>query len=925
MTKDEWIKVINERQDMYVNQLCNMIEQSLMRKEIFFNSPTGTGKTIMVAKLVNMLESKNYFFLITTLSRGGLNQQIEASLKSKITNENFFVFGVSSYTKTTKLQSTQILEMIPSDKKLIWIRDEGHIKSNNWTELLEKKSFKIINVSATNKEVDIQCNFSDTPLLRTPYQMHGTPTEAIDRLIKVKLVHQNVPQYNPCLIVRDVSGVLVNEFVSLCNKYHLKYIDITENNVDVQELSKNDNEYDVIINKMKITEGIDIPRANVIYIGNRPSNDATTIQLIGRVRRNALLWHDGIDIFEPNNKPLLEETTKTYVYYQYDKVSVATTDGELCMELSDTISVEQILLDEVYVEENRLANGYKIAELEMLSKPYTGKLQLSHENDFVTITNIPELYKKITKIIEFDGYKYKEIVSDKELIQVSFDKTKYYKQENAGKWRITKTVSDNILYGKLKSFLEFKYQEELSNISNVVSNDKEQSTEKMQRKNNAALTYLVEYYLKYLLFGESYLYPYYDIAKHQFEKSQYVFTELDLLLYALSLMYKNKSNIYYGTLIGRMVPAFSIDEIMVLDEDQKKEIEFKAHEGLKLLTRFIKFDDKPYSTYHLGNAKILHGVASILTKNKIILFSNSGHITKKQIYKGLAYHFLSTKRFDLQIDEICLYDFKSAEFVAIPIMEKNKTKLKYLPPEHGTKLHNKHVFETFSFDQLKSYYSTYGKLITLEAIGKQGNILKKSKTILIFDKKANKTKKTTQKRILNIAMETKDYDVVKKLLECMLPSKDTLYAAILTKNFPIVERDLLCVKPTVDSLMIAIKGLDFELVQRLVPKVKVDFKVLNEAIKQGDEEIVEYIADKINVTKYNANDIIRTQYIPLIQKLVVKIKPTPYNLKVAIDTGSTEVVQIISKKMKVIPNQCLEYAYKVNHNMFIFIKNIIRS
>lgn len=907
MTKDEWIKVINERQDMYVNQLCNMIEQNLMRKEIFFNSPTGTGKTIMVAKLVNMLESKNYFFLITTLSRGGLNQQIEASLKSKITNENFFVFGVSSYTKTTKLQSTQILEMIPSDKKLIWIRDEGHIKSNNWTELLEKKSFKIINVSATNKEVDIQCNFSDTPLLRTPYQMHGTPTEAIDRLIKVKLVHQNVPQYNPCLIVRDVSGVLVNEFVSLCNKYHLKYIDITENNVDVQELSKNDNEYDVIINKMKITEGIDIPRANVIYIGNRPSNDATTIQLIGRVRRNALLWHDGIDIFEPNNKPLLEETTKTYIYYLCDNVSVSTTDGELCMELSDTISVEKILLDEIFVEENRLSNGYKIAELEMFSKPYTGKLQLSHENDFVTITNIPELYKKITKIIEFDGYKYKEIVSDKELIQVSFDKTKYYKQENAGKWRITTTVSDNILYGKLKTYIEAKYREELFLIQyQRYETEKSDISSFAQRKISASLTYLTEYYIKFLLFGKEFLQPFYSIAEHQFEQSQFKFSELDIILFSLSMLYKKQLNVYYGSLIGRMIPALSLDEIMELSENAKLEIVVKAQKGLRILSKYVVFENKPYSSYHLGNPRVLHGVVSLLTKNKLVLLSNVGNITKNQIYKGLAYHFLSTKRYDLLIDEVIIYDFKNAEIVSIPIQEKNLTKLSYIAPLVDANSSNRELVKDFSFNHLKAFYSLYGKYATLQAIECLKNTLGQSKNYFINDKKTGKKQRLSQKQILNIAMSIGDGDIIEKFLEYMQPSKDTLRVAILMNNINISETLLSCVTPSTDTIIVAIKANNVQMVKKLALKVKIDFTVLSEALLTQNETIINCVADKINVTKYNANEIIRTQYIPLIKRLVSKITPTEYNLNVAIKTNNLEVVELITEKMKSIPANCLD-------------------
>ena len=89
------------------------------------------------------------------------------------------------------------------------------------------------------------------------------------------------------------------------------------------------------------------------------------------------------------------------------------------MELSDTISLEQLLLEEVSVKNNYLSNGYKIAELDNLIEPYTGILQLSHQERFVTITNLPSLYKKTTSFSSFDGFKFKEINSDTGIVKAS--------------------------------------------------------------------------------------------------------------------------------------------------------------------------------------------------------------------------------------------------------------------------------------------------------------------------------------------------------------------------------------------------------------------------------------------------------------------------------------------------------------------------
>ncbi|MCR5775912.1 MAG: hypothetical protein K6G84_00660, partial [Lachnospiraceae bacterium] len=57
--------------------LINSSEYSSM-KAINFTSPTGTGKTKMMSKLIDRLPE--YYYIITTLSKGQLNRQIRDSL-----------------------------------------------------------------------------------------------------------------------------------------------------------------------------------------------------------------------------------------------------------------------------------------------------------------------------------------------------------------------------------------------------------------------------------------------------------------------------------------------------------------------------------------------------------------------------------------------------------------------------------------------------------------------------------------------------------------------------------------------------------------------------------------------------------------------------------------------------------------------------
>ena len=723
MTKKEWLEIITNRQRMYANQLAGIIKEDGVKKTINFNSPTGSGKTVMMAMLVNLLADEGFFFLITTLSRGGLNKQVGSALSNMIKSDNYYVYGASSFASNTKLRAKDILSKVPADKNLIWIRDEGHIKSNNWTRILENVSYKIVNVSATNDQVDIQCNFTDTPLLRTPIQLFGSPRESIEKLLEIKEIHKLVPHYNPCLIVRDVNEQVTDEFFSLAEEYNLKIINITDSDVDVQNLCQNDNEIDIIVNKMKITEGIDIPRGSVFYIGNKPNNEATVIQLIGRVRRNALLWNDDIDIFLPENSKLLEETTKTYIYYRIDGSGVKTNaDNELSMELSDLISLESLIPDVIEVKCNCLSNGYRISELSLLGeKQFSGTIKLSHSSDFVRALNLPELYQRKVKEVEQFGYEYKEVVQDKDLVTISFDKTKFFKTGEIGVWRTTTTVSDNIQFGKLDRFIRKRYQEEIRNaLEKKVRRNRFICVENYEneRRINRCISYLCEYYLKYLVFGENYLYPFVDMAKKQFSLIDSS-DEIDILFYAISLCYKKQMAVFYGELIERMIPMLTIEELRQMPLEIKNQIIEMAKSTLPKVLQIIGEGVKQEDLRcpHFGNPNILHGTVDLVFEKTLIQFSCKGTITREDVSKALAYHYLSTKRYDLSIQRVVLVDFRTEDPIVINITEANLSKLKFIP----AKIVNVNYFgneanEAFEPNKLKHYYSIYGNEFTLSLL-----------------------------------------------------------------------------------------------------------------------------------------------------------------------------------------------------------------
>lgn len=380
MTKADAFKEINDTQEFYINELVDIIldSHSDCLKTINFTSPTGTGKTNMMSLLCNKLPE--YYFIITTLSKGQLHTQVKKNMSRLVHQDNFMVYGLCDYTSNTKRTASDILSLLPSDKKIIWLRDEGHINTNKWQEILNARCYKIVNISATNKEATgVKCNFTNTMMLRTVHQNIGTPEDALDKLLEVKKYHKKVKGYNPCAIMRCLDSNIENQVIVACKERGLKYINITTEDFDMAEICEDDNEYDVILNKFKIVEGIDLRRAHVVYMTNEPSNASTTIQIIGRCRRNALLYKDDIDIFDAANKTLLNNTRQCFVFYNVESMNIDQDEnGELCQAFCDTISCQELKPESViHVEDGQMDNGLNIIELEGETGNYKVEIDLA--------------------------------------------------------------------------------------------------------------------------------------------------------------------------------------------------------------------------------------------------------------------------------------------------------------------------------------------------------------------------------------------------------------------------------------------------------------------------------------------------------------------------------------------------------------------
>lgn len=752
-TKEREIQIINSIQDKYVKQLIKTLDDSASVKEVFFNSPTGTGKSKMIAKLINSEWGKKHFFVITTLSRGDLNVQLNDSLQKDCNPDDFIVYGNSQLTATTVLRPTDVQATVrekANSRPIIWIRDEAHIETNSFKIALENMYEHIVNFSATNDIKDIDCDFSATCMLRTPVvEKTGDVSVALDKLLEVKKQHAIVPHYNPCAVFRCINNPTLHDKITTeCEKRGLKYIDLNEDDtVSRKELCQDDNEYDVIINKRKIVEGVDLKRAHIMYLGNIPSNPDTIIQFAGRARRNALLWKTDFDIFDERYADLYNSTKNCYIFFNVDckdSKEQQKVEERLRNEFRDTRSVAEFTVGtKLEVNNGQLINGIYVYQL----LGQTGTFIVVHDDrlNCNVVNPLSDFYstkERAIGVIPAHGYKiveqelwgeqtigyydtdknreipysiyvpYKQKVNDYESAAIACEYFKYI--SDSKKWTTVKSISDFLdkTSSKAVAFIDNKYKEEL-NYGIQCIEERHLSAGKnnfdFNRICNSCLGWLVEFYTKYLIFGRDFLLE--EIKEAQSEAKTDAESQ-PIIFYACYLKYKKIMTGAFGNSIAKFIKGPSISDY--IKADYKKFVD-------TVITLAKRTQDFLINQLHLSFKKDgllfdeklsiqnITGKADFVAEDTIVDLKTTNNITKRYIRQVLFYHYLSTKRSDLNIKRVIVYDCVSDNYVEIPINAKNYTdyynpipKLNddVLPSISPNDLNNKVFLQSFDMKQL---------------------------------------------------------------------------------------------------------------------------------------------------------------------------------------------------------------------------------
>lgn len=501
-------------QEDKVNKTLDLVK---IKNEIFFKSPTGSGKTFMMANFMNKViqDEKDVIFIVSSLSKGGLAKQNAEKFKeykaltnlnvhlitTKVSSEsslhiplnyNIYVLPLSLNKKDGKLDRGAflnfLLNMHKNNKKIYWIKDESHIATNNLDEL--KNHFeKIINFSATpnlkrgqHPDVEMtEIEAESVNLIKSVVPNYDEDTEqnrenAIIKFKELKKQYLDSVGINPCLIIqisnKDKAEEQIASLKTLINKHELKWMLILDGKGETNDsfdkkgkslpfekwtdfAKENTSSIDIIIFKMVLTEGWDIPRACMLYQIRDTDSEQLTEQVIGRVRRNPCL----------HNYEELTEEQKQLVKYSYvysvepkknkEKIEVKLVDNQDskiqdCLKIQTTkivsIGNQKTFNISTFLENKpNSLTGLDIFTYYKKCRKFTNEMNtlyksyIKSENDwFKFLENLDDISTKIK-----DTMSNYEVIYDKD---VSFPLVSYYVEEKhklmIGDWLWQRTNKD---------------------------------------------------------------------------------------------------------------------------------------------------------------------------------------------------------------------------------------------------------------------------------------------------------------------------------------------------------------------------------------------------------------------------------------------------------------------------------------------------
>lgn len=454
--------MLDDVKNLQERAISELVQSLSEKDDVAFKAPTGSGKTFIMARVMDEVISKddNVVFIVSSLSKANLAQQnydkfneylelglvqhlnphlisSETSCESALyipSVNNVYVLPQALYKAKSKLKGQQaflklLLEIKNHGRVLYLIKDESHVATNNLDEL---KSFftKIINISATpKKKPDVEISEQDAVnaclIKRVQYcsssdygdddfsvdsLQYKELLKALDYLKECKKDYLEKSNINPCLIIQISNKDLgekqfnvIERALGLSEYKDLKWVGYAKDpkvcqtndqmiKTSPQKWEKyckpNDSTIDVIIFKMAITEGWDIPRANMLFQIRDSKSKQLDVQVLGRVRRNPRIM-DFEKITDEKERRLF---TTAYVWGIKDNSSEQkSVDVTLKGSVPDGNRIKNEIQEEIKVKIT------KLADLNDTQSNFDIDTFLKEKQAPESCKSIFELYNELTK------------------------------------------------------------------------------------------------------------------------------------------------------------------------------------------------------------------------------------------------------------------------------------------------------------------------------------------------------------------------------------------------------------------------------------------------------------------------------------------------------------------------------------------------
>lgn len=215
---------------------------------------------------------------------------------------------------------------------------------------------------------------------------------------------------------------------------------------------------------------------------------------------------------------------------------------------------------------------------------------------------------------------------------------------------------------KLNNFITQKYNEYIDKATPKLFSGK--NTFNFDNKCNSVLGICVEYYSKFLVYGYDYLADY--IYGLRFDRKNEKIKDA-VAVRACLLKYKTQMIMSFGEEAAKRIATISIEQLI-----KEKYADF-VNTVIKLGTKTAEYVKKTlYPTSVPKNnvspilsIKHISALADYITEDTILDIKVTNNITENHIRQVLAYHYLSTKRSDLHINRVIVYDATSGKDVVI--------------------------------------------------------------------------------------------------------------------------------------------------------------------------------------------------------------------------------------------------------------------